>query len=139
PTYCTGAGSRWIAYHHADIFGLWTTNSPNNQAPCGRRRCVKFTETWLVVGRCFRSAVGVPNARGYCPACRALSELLSPAGIRNDVIARHPELQPGLIASALRTYTRSVGYLKTLKAGAVRIDLEGNPVGTVTAADEADA
>ena len=60
-------------------------------------------------------------------------------GIRNDVIARHPELQPGLIASALRTYTRSVGYLKTLKAGAVRIDLEGNPVGTVTAADEADA
>ena len=60
-------------------------------------------------------------------------------GIRNDVIARHPELQPGLIARALRTYTRSVGYLKTLKAGAVRIDLEGNPVGTVTAADEADA
>ena len=60
-------------------------------------------------------------------------------GIRNDVIAWHPELQPGLIASALRTYTRSVGYLKTLKAGAVRIDLEGNPVGTVTAADEADA
>ena len=50
-------------------------------------------------------------------------------GIHNDVIARHPELQPGLIASALRTYTRSVGYLKTLKAGAVRIDLEGNPVG----------
>jgi ProP effector len=60
-------------------------------------------------------------------------------GIHNDVIARHPELQPGLIASALRTYTRSVSYLKTLKAGAVRIDLEGNPVGTVTAADEADA
>ena len=60
-------------------------------------------------------------------------------GIHNDVIARHPELQPGLIASALRTYTRSVGYLKTLKAGAVRIDLEGHPVGTVTAADEEDA
>ena len=31
-------------------------------------------------------------------------------GIHNDVIARHPELEPGLIASALRTYTRSVGY-----------------------------
>ena len=60
-------------------------------------------------------------------------------GIHNDIIARHPELQPGRIASALTTYTRSVGYLKTLKAGAVRIDLEGNPVGTVTAADEADA
>ena len=60
-------------------------------------------------------------------------------GIHNDIIARHPELQPGLIASALRTYTRSVGYLEMLKAGAARIDLEGNPVGTVTTADEADA
>jgi ProP effector len=60
-------------------------------------------------------------------------------GIHNDIIARHPELQPGLIASALRMYTRSVGYLETLEAGAARIDLEGNPVGTVTAADEADA
>ena len=60
-------------------------------------------------------------------------------GIHNDIIARHLELQPGLIASTLRTYTRSVGYLETLKAGAARIDLEGNPVGTVTAADEADA
>src|SRR5262249_19680472 len=60
-------------------------------------------------------------------------------GIHNDIIARHPELQPGLVASALRMYTRSVGYLETLKAGTARIDLEGNPVGTVTAADEADA
>jgi len=60
-------------------------------------------------------------------------------GIHNDIIARHPELQPGPIASALKTYTRSVGYLETLKVGAPRIDLEGNPVGTVTAADEEDA
>ena len=60
-------------------------------------------------------------------------------GIHNDVIARHPELRHSLIASALKTYTRSLGYLETLKAGAARIDLEGNPVGTVTAADEEDA
>src|SRR6516162_1941154 len=60
-------------------------------------------------------------------------------GIHNDIIARETELQPRLIVSALRTYTRSVGYLETLKAGAARIDLEGNPVGTVTAADEPDA
>jgi ProP effector len=60
-------------------------------------------------------------------------------GIHNDIIVRQTELQPGLIATALRTYTRSLGYLETLKAGAERIDLEGNPVGTVTAADEADA
>jgi ProP effector len=60
-------------------------------------------------------------------------------GIHNDVIARHPELQPSLIASALKTYTRSLGYLERLKAGSARIDLEGNQVGTVTDADEEDA
>jgi ProP effector len=59
-------------------------------------------------------------------------------GIHNDIIALQPELQPALIASALRAYTRSVGYLETLKAGAARSDLESNPVGTVTAAGEAD-
>ena len=60
-------------------------------------------------------------------------------GIHNDVIARHPELRPNLIASALKAYTRSLGYLKTLKAGSARIDLDGNPGGTVTDADEEDA
>ena len=40
------------------------------------------------------------------------------------------------IASALKTYACSVAYLETLKAGAARIDLEGNPVGAVTTADE---
>jgi ProP effector len=39
-------------------------------------------------------------------------------GIHNDIIARHPERPPSLIASALNTYTRSLGYLETLKAGA---------------------
>jgi len=60
-------------------------------------------------------------------------------GIHTDVIARHPELRPSLIASALKTYTRELGYLEALKAGSARIDLEGNPVGTVTEADEEDA
>jgi ProP effector len=60
-------------------------------------------------------------------------------GIHNDIIAQHPELRPSLIASTLKTYTRSLGYLETLKAGSARIDLEGNPVGTVTEADEEDA
>jgi hypothetical protein len=63
-------------------------------------------------------------ARGHSPARRALSELFSPAvqplkvGIHNDIIARHPEPRPSLIASALKTHTRSLGYLETLKAGA---------------------
>jgi ProP effector len=60
-------------------------------------------------------------------------------GMHNDVIARHPELRPSLIASALKAYTRSLGYLETLKAGTPRIDLEGNVAGEVTATDEADA
>jgi ProP effector len=60
-------------------------------------------------------------------------------GIHNDIIARQPELRPSLLASALKSYTRSLRYLEALKAGAARIDLEGNPVGTVTAADEEDA
>ena len=41
-------------------------------------------------------------------------------GIREDIIARHPEIRPGLIVSALKTYTRSVGYSETLKAGTPR-------------------
>jgi ProP effector len=60
-------------------------------------------------------------------------------GIHNDIIAQHPELRPSLIGSALKAYTRSLGYLETLKAGSARIDLDGNPVGTVTDADEEDA
>jgi sRNA-binding protein len=60
-------------------------------------------------------------------------------GIHNDIVAQHPELRASLIGSALKTYTRSRGYLEMLKAGTARIDLEGNPVGTVTAADEEDA
>ena len=60
-------------------------------------------------------------------------------GIHNDIIARHPELRPSVLANALKAYTRSLGYLETIKAGAARIDLEGNPAGTVTAADEENA
>jgi ProP effector len=60
-------------------------------------------------------------------------------GIHNDITARHPELRASLIASALKSYTRSLGYLEAVKAGAGRIDPEGNPVGTVTVADEEDA
>ena len=46
-------------------------------------------------------------------------------GIREDIIAQHPELQPSVIVSALQNYTRCVPYWSTLKAGAARIDLNG--------------
>ena len=60
-------------------------------------------------------------------------------GTREDIIAQHPELQPGVIESALQIYTRCVPYWSTLEAGAPRIDLAGNVAGEVTAADEEDA
>jgi ProP effector len=82
---------------------------------------------------------GIAQLAELYPSCfRQLRQPLK-IGIHNDIVARHPQLRPSLIASALKTYTRSLGYLETLKAGSARIDLEGNPVGTVTAADEEDA
>ena len=47
-------------------------------------------------------------------------------GIHNDIIARHPELRPSVLANALKAYTRSLGYLETIKAGAARIDLRAS-------------
>src|SRR5215472_7546980 len=82
---------------------------------------------------------GIPQFAELYPSCFRQPRQPLKIGIHNDIVARHPELRPSLIARALKTYTRSLGYLETLTAGAARIDLEGNPVGTVTAADEADA
>ena len=55
---------------------------------------------------------------------------------REDIIAQHPELQPGVIESALQIYTRCVPYWSTLKVGAARIDLGGNVAGEVTLEDQ---
>ena len=57
-------------------------------------------------------------------------------GIREDIIAQHPELQPDMIVSALQIYTRCVPYWSTLKVGAARLDLDGNVAGEVTLEDE---
>jgi ProP effector len=57
-------------------------------------------------------------------------------GTREDIIAQHPELQPGVIESALQIYTRCVPYWSTLKVGAARIDLDGNVAGEVTLEDQ---
>ena len=85
------------------------------------------------------------DARGHRPTRHVLSlcffrehELRRPLkiGIREDIIAQHPELQPSVIVSALQNYTRCVPYWSTLKAGAARIDLDGNVAGQVTLEDE---
>jgi sRNA-binding protein len=82
---------------------------------------------------------GIAQLAELYPNCFRQPRQPPKIGTHNDIIAQHPELRPSLIASALKTYTRSLGYLEMLKAGSARIDLEGNPVGTVTEADEEDA
>ena len=81
----------------------------------------------------------IPQLAELYPSCFRHPRQPLKIGIHSDIIAQHPELRASLIGSALKTYTRSRGYLEMLKAGTARIDLEGNPVGTVTAADEEDA
>jgi ProP effector len=41
------------------------------------------------------------------------------------------------LSNALRFYTGNVGYLRSLRAGAPRIDLDGQPAGVVTAEETA--
>jgi len=54
-------------------------------------------------------------------------------GIAEDMLARG--VAPETIKVGLRSYCRGVGYLSAMKAGAARIDLDGNPAGVVTAED----
>jgi ProP effector len=55
-------------------------------------------------------------------------------GIHNDILAQLGEtITPRDLSVALRIYVSTSKYLKALVAGANRIDLNGMPVGTVTA------
>ena len=59
-------------------------------------------------------------------------------GVYDDALAMLGDaVQPRGLQSALRAYTSNAGYLRALSAGACRVDLDGNPAGTVTAEDEA--
>jgi ProP effector len=61
-------------------------------------------------------------------------------GIRHDVIAAlDGAVAPKTVSDALRLYTGNPCYLKSCKTGADRIDLNGNPVGQVSAEDAASA
>ena len=42
-----------------------------------------------------------------------------------------------MLENAVRLYTRSLGYLKSLKEGAARVNLAGEPTGSLVTADEA--
>src|SRR5215467_4944494 len=52
-------------------------------------------------------------------------------GIRDDLIARG--IAAEVATKVLAAYCTSTGYLNATKAGAARIDLDGNEVGAVTA------
>jgi sRNA-binding protein len=56
-------------------------------------------------------------------------------GIAADIPARCPELERGALSVALSVYARRVMYLQSLVAGAARVDLDGNPVGEVSAGE----
>lgn len=54
-------------------------------------------------------------------------------GIAADLMERGPELNHHKINVALTVYTRRIMYLRSLVAGAARVDLDGNPAGEESA------
>ena len=60
-------------------------------------------------------------------------------GIAADVQERCSDIDRRDLAAALAAYTHRIAYLQAIVSGADRIDLDGNPVGEVTASDAAHA
>ena len=61
-------------------------------------------------------------------------------GIHNDIIARiDGAITPRELGIALRFYCHNTGYLRAVARGAARVDLEGNPAGSTTAEQSAQA
>ena len=56
-------------------------------------------------------------------------------GICPDILARCPVLTRRELGTVLGVYASRVMYLQSLVEGAIRIDLDGNPAGEVSAAD----
>lgn len=53
-------------------------------------------------------------------------------GIREDVVAAHPEFSKWKIHAALSRYTDTKRYLKALVTHPHRVDLDGNAAGEIT-------
>jgi ProP effector len=56
-------------------------------------------------------------------------------GIAAEIPARCPAVERRVLAAALSACARRVMYLRSLVAGAARVDLDGNPAGEVSARD----
>ena len=54
-------------------------------------------------------------------------------GIRADILAAMPDVEPKLIEAALREYCYRSDYPRYLTEGAGRVNLQGEVVGTVSA------
>jgi ProP effector len=57
-------------------------------------------------------------------------------GIYQDLCAVDTGISHRKLRGVLSQYTRSLGYLATMREGVARIDLAGEPCGAVTAAEE---
>lgn len=57
-------------------------------------------------------------------------------GIHKDIIQRAPDLNPSILRLALRDYTQGPRYARGSEDQAIRIDLDGNPSGLVTEAEQ---
>ncbi|MCT7377961.1 ProQ/FinO family protein [Chelativorans salis] len=60
-------------------------------------------------------------------------------GIHHDIRALDGDLSDDELSTAMRAYTKIGNYLSKLRAGAVRVDLNGKPAGEVSEADAAAA
>jgi ProP effector len=60
-------------------------------------------------------------------------------GIRHDILARCPDLDAELVGRAIRDYVNGPRYARCMRAGSDRIDLDGNPCGQVSEADQQNA
>jgi ProP effector len=59
--------------------------------------------------------------------------------IHLDILAATTTFSPDELGDGLKFYVNAFGYLRAVKAGAERIDLDGNAAGSVTATNEAHA
>jgi RNA chaperone ProQ/FINO-like protein len=101
-------------------------SAPQRRAERERRRksSIYRTRLWL---------------RHLYPACFAgLGADKQPLkiGILHDILASQPTAHRGIVCDALSDYTGGARYFMAMSEGAVRIDLNGEPAGIVTA-DEA--
>jgi ProP effector len=84
---------------------------------------------------------GVELLRAYYPACFRAPNDVKPLkkGIKQDLVKRLSEIETivtedkACMVKSLSYYVNTAAYHKSMQDGTVRIDLDGNPDGTVTA------